>query len=148
MTSETGKSTGVTFIELLFVIIILGIIISAALPSFRKTFNSLALSNFARELQAFINYLSQRSVVEGEPIYLTIDEDGREYWARLKESEDRLRSYHIPKDIEIQMETPQISFYPDGTIDEATIIVASPEGENITITTKGVFGGAKLATEE
>ena len=145
-----GRKThsAITFIELLLVIVIIGILIGISTPSFRKTFNHLRLNSFSRELQTFMNYLRQRSIVEGKLIYLNIDNDTREYWAKVKDVKNRLRTYKIAAEIRIEAEQKQIIFYPDGNIDKVTIDLIGSDNQKITLTTKGVFGGVKLQSQE
>lgn len=135
---------GFTLLELLFVIIIIAILATISSVSFRKTFNSLQLNNSALELQSFINYLSQRAVVERKNIYLNIDDEKGEYWAMVKNEEKRIRTFTIPAGIKIETETKQIIFYPDGTIDSVIIKLINPKGQCISLTTEGVFGGVKI----
>lgn len=150
-TSVTGNSIiyrAITLIELLFVIIIIGILIGISIPNFRKTFNSLQLNNVSRELLAFMNYLSQRSIVEEKVIFLNIDSENKEYWAQVKEDEKRLKSYRIPNEIEVEAKQDKIAFYPDGNIDNVEIKLVNIDKQSLTLTTKGVFSGVKLQTQE
>lgn len=147
MISPTGRKA-LTFVELLFVVAIIGIVAGISLPRFRKTFDNLRLNAVSQELQSFINYLSQRAIVEGEVIYLNIDDGNKEYWAWLKDRKDRLKTYQIPAQIRIEVEQEQILFYPDGTIDKVTIKLINPDNRYVSLTTKGVYGGIKLQSQE
>lgn len=138
----------ITFIELILVIVIIGILIGVSLPRFRNTFNDLQLNGFSRELQASMNYLRQRSIVEGKIIYLNIENDNREYWAKIKDQDYRLKTYKIPAQIRIEAEQEQIIFYPDGNIDKVTINLFGFDNQSITLTTRGVFGGVKIQSQE
>jgi len=146
--AERRIHNAVTFIELLLVIVIIGILIGISVPRFRKTFNHLQLNSSSRELQASMNYLRQRSIVEGKPIYLNIDSDTGEYWAEVKDVKNRLRTYRVPIEIRIEAEQKQIIFYPDGSIDKVTISLIGSDNQNVTLTTKGVFSGIKLQSQE
>lgn len=141
-----------TFIEILLVIIIIGILIGIALPSFRKTFNNLQLNNFSRELQSFMNYLHERSIVEGKIIYLNIDNELREAWAQMKDKDTdkdiRLKTLRLPDKIKIETQNYQILFYPDGSIDKLTLDVVNQDSQKITLTTQGVYGGVKILAQE
>lgn len=153
MTSATGKGPGrqwraITLIELALVILVIGILIGVALPSFRKTFNQLQLNSFSRELQVLMDYLRQRSIIEGKIIYLNIDSDNRQYWTKIRDAENRLKTYRLPEGVTLESEKKQVAFYPDGNIDKTTIIILGPDNKNITLTTIGVFGGVKLKAQE
>lgn len=148
MISATGKSVGLTFIEILVAVVIISILIAISLPNFRKTFNNLELNNISLELQTFMNYLRERSIVETKLAYLNIDNEKKEYWAQIEGESKRLRTYHIPKDIKVETEQKQIIFYPDGSIDKVTVRLSNINNQAVSLTTKGVFGGVKLQAEE
>jgi Tfp pilus assembly protein FimT len=143
---------GLTFIELFIVIIIVGILISLAIPRFRNTFNAAQLNSFSRAFQGFMNYLRERAVIEEKVIHLSIDSMNRAYWARFEGQESRLKTYPIPAGLQVEIltspENNEVLFYPDGSIDEATIKISNPAGENITLTTEGVFGKVKIKAQE
>lgn len=143
-----------TFIELFIVIIIIGILIGISLPSFKKTFNNLQLNSFSQEIQAFMNYLHERSIVEGKIIYFNIDNEKKEYWAKIKDTKARLRTYFLPRGIDIEIikkadtDNKQIIFYPDGQIDKVSIKIAGPDKQGIILTTEGMFGKIKIQPQE
>ncbi len=143
-----NRTQGFTFIELFITVIIIGILVGVSFPNFRKTFNQMRLNSFSSELQSFMNYLSERAIVERRIIYLNIDNDKKKYWARIKDTENRLKSYSIPNEISVEPEQNSILFYPDGQIDKVTIKIAGLGTQNIDLTTKGVFCGVKLQTQK
>jgi len=142
------KRKGLTFIEILLVIIILGILIETALPRFKKSFRSLQLNNFSKELQLFMNYIFQSSIAQGRVITLNIDKEKKEYRAEVKGSAEKLKTFPIPEGIELETEKKEILFYPDGTSDKVTIKITNADSQSVTLTTKGVFGGAKIETKK
>lgn len=146
MTLKTGRRS-FTFIELILVIALIGILSVVAIPQFRKTFNDLQLNNFARDLQSFMNYLEQRSIVERKIITLNVDDVNKEYWAQIKDEPNRLKTYSIPKEINTETNQSQIRFYPDGQIDAVTISLINPSNQRLRLTTEGVFGGVKILQE-
>jgi len=139
--------TGFTFIELLLTIIIIGILIGISVPTFSRTFDNLKLNNFSRDLQTFMNYLRDRSVVEVEIIYLNLDSQGNEFWAKVQGSQSRLKTLPLPEGLKVDTEKNQVLFYPDGHIDGATISITNQHNQKISLTTKGVFSGVKILRE-
>lgn len=163
MTSATGKTRGYTpaptgnsqfgysqlvrgytFIEILFVVIIVGILVAVSLPGFRNTFSNLQLNNASSQLQSFMNYLAERAVVEGKIIYFNIDSENKEFLAKVKDTPVPLKTYSLPKDMAIETDRKQVFFYPDGSIDNVTVKLTHPNNKSVTLTTKGVYGRVKL----
>jgi len=135
---------GFTLIEILFVVIILTILVGVAIPSIKNTYSTLELNNFAGQLQAYMNYLSSQSVISGEAICLNIDNDNRQYWSAVMDSESKLKTVHIPESIKLVTDKKQIVFYPDGSIDTVTITASNLSNQYVNLTTKGVFGSVKM----
>jgi prepilin-type N-terminal cleavage/methylation domain-containing protein len=135
---------GFTLIEILFVVIILSILIAFSLPRLKDTYTNLELNNFVSNLQSYMNYLFGQSVVSGEAIYLHIDVESKQYWSAVLDSEIRLKTVTIPRDIKLITEQKQIGFYPDGDSDKVTIKVANAANQYVSLTTKGVFGSVKI----
>ncbi len=136
--------TGFTLIELLFVIIILSILIAIALPQLKNNYTSLQLSTFSQDLQSYMVYLRQQSIVAQETFMLNIDNGAREYWAGILNDKNRLKTVYIPQDIQVAADQTQIAFYPDGSIDNVTIKLSDANKQAISLTTKGVYGSVKV----
>lgn len=138
------KSTGFTFIELFCVIIIIGIAAAVSLPRLNNYFNNLELNVFSRDLQAVINYLCQRAVVERKIIYLDMDGDNKQYWAYDSGGSNVLKKNRIPAGITVVSGQKQIMFYPDGAVDKISIKLTNRDNRAVNLTSKGVFCGVKL----
>ena len=73
------KSRGVTFIELLIAIVILGIVMAIAIPSFKRIVNNGNLKTAARDLIADFNALKGRAMAENTPFVLNFDVANNKY---------------------------------------------------------------------
>ncbi len=147
----------VTFIELLIVITIIGILTSISVPRVKKTFDSLRLNSFSKEFMVFMGYLQGRSVVKQKIIFMNVDNLKHEYWAQEQDSPSRLRTVSIPSGINIKVakagieqdpNVNQIIFYPDGDIDKVNIGISGANNQNISLTTEGIFGKVKIKNEQ
>ncbi len=146
--SPTGKLTGVTLIELMLVAVIITILLSFSIPRFKNSFQELELDNFGKTLYSAINSLSQKSVVEEKVILLSIDNQNKALYAVYSGEDKKLKTYHMPQGFSIDTEQNNISLYPDGSIDKVTLRILAPSNKSITLTTKGVFSGAKVISAE
>lgn len=143
------NAKALTFIELFIVIIIIGILAGLSAPNFRRSFNSAQIDSFSRQLQSYMNYLRDKSVVDQRVIYLSIDTDKQQYSSWAQGAVVSFKTYPIPKDINIEIlkklntNNPEVYFYPDGRIDAVNIKI-SYAGRNIILTTEGIFGKVKI----
>jgi len=48
----------------------------------------------------------------------------------------------------LETDKTAIFFYPDGEIDKVSVEIINFEKQHITLTTKGIFGGAKILKEK
>jgi prepilin-type N-terminal cleavage/methylation domain-containing protein len=135
-----------TLIEILFVVIIIAILIGFSAPGLKNTFDGIQLNTVSSQLQSYMNYLCEHSVVVGKTIYLHIDNDGKKYWA-VTDDESVLRTEAIPQGINIEAKEQVITFYPDGSIDKVSIKLSNNNNQHVDLTTKGVFGGVKVQSQ-
>gem|GEM_PF-2057026 len=137
-----------TMVELLIVAIIIGVLIGVAIPRISRSFNTMQLNVFSGRLQSFLNYLRDRSVVEGKVLLFHIELDTKvskkEYWAKAKDDKVKIKTVGIPDEIIVEADKVDTLFYPDGTIDKITIKITNRDKESVTLTTEGVFGEVKV----
>ena len=145
------RSSAVTFIELILIITITVALLGLGLPRFRRTFNAFALQNAARQLLSFMNYLSQRAIIEKKIVTLTIDKEDYCYWAQVTDATNatkRIKTFTIPKEVRVTPPQIVILFYPDGTIDKVTVELSNEDNDKFSLTTEGTFGNVKIHTGE
>jgi len=143
MIPATGRRS-FTFIELIFVVLILGIIVAVSVPAFRHNISNLELDGATRSLQAFMNYLREYSIVQRRIVALTVDNENKEYWSYYKDETARIKTFTFSQNINIESGQEEIFFYPDGSIDKVTLSLINKEGDSTVLTTKGVFKGVKV----
>jgi general secretion pathway protein H len=144
------RKSSFTFIELLFVIALIGVVTAVSLPGFRKTFDNLQLNSFTSGMQTLMNYLRERSIVTGEIISLTIDNENKRLLAKFRNKESILKTKTMPSGINVAIEgsDKQVLFYPDGSIDPVTMKITGSADQAINLTTKGIYGRVKLQPQE
>ncbi len=128
---RANKVSGFTLLELIAVAAILVVIITLAVPLFRKTFTGLQLRNFVSDCVSFCRYAqaeaiikrnTQRIAFDPEKKYMKIQSmDGETQWqtAKLK---------RIPASISVELQGLEgdVKFYPDGTADKGLIKIGIP----------------------
>jgi len=139
MTWRTGnKSRAFTLIELVFVLVILGILLVASIPRFANTTERLRLEQTAFEFAQLLRYAHERAVSEEQTIVWRWDETTHR--ARLELVKDdgttqpigeRLTmSARLPVDVSVNVarqgeSVDEIHFFPDGTSEPTTVQVSN-----------------------
>ena len=163
MILSTGKNplpkrtkAGFTFIELMLVTVIIGIIISISTPLFQRTFDAIQLENLAANLTKLMQYSREKAIVERLQYRIVFDIYRGQY--RLEVEEDplnnpgefyRLKSRwgkenSIPEGISLEMEKNAINFYPDGRISQSTIYLTNKNGKTYTLITERTLGRVQI----
>jgi Tfp pilus assembly protein FimT len=143
---KNNDASGLTFLELLLLIVIIGALAGVSAANFRRTFRQIELNTTVSNLQSFLNSLSQRAIVERKPVILTFAADKNSALARLKGSTTKLKSYPLPQEIKVELDKAdaEVVFYPDSSIDSVTITLTNRNGDSRRLTTKGVLGSVKI----
>jgi prepilin-type N-terminal cleavage/methylation domain-containing protein len=139
---------GYTFIELICVVIIIGVLAGVSIPVIKRVFLGVQLESTAQELRSFMDYVRERSLLERVIIRIHIPLDKAEYWAAADGAAQRLKTFRVPSGIRIESDKEEICFYPDGRIDKADIRITASSEKNILLTTKGVLGSVKAVYEK
>lgn len=148
----------VTFIELLVVIIIIGILASVSIPNFRKTLDNLVLENFVKDIYYLTRYLQTSAISQGNIHCLNINKEKTpvEFWATYQSENERGEKafravigkfgkiHQAPEDVVISADKTDIYFYPDGSINETTINFENRYNHKISLIIKGASGVIKI----
>ncbi len=152
--SPVLRKSGLTFIELLIVIIIIGILSALGIPRFKSTLTHFEFEKFTKDIYFLSRYLQDSSVNQGKIYYLEININNRELQAFTRENDEfrniggRLgKIYKAPQGVLMSadpLETKGINFYPDASTDQATIIFDNQGEDKISLIFKGASGGIQI----
>ena len=155
-----SKRPGFTFIELMLVAILIGVIVGISTPIFRRTFGHLQLDNTSHNIAKLMRYAQQRAIVERLAHRLKFDPERSAYWLEVENvGEGPLparkgftsikgrfgKRYSIPGGISVNFreEVSAITFYPDGQVDKVALYV-SDQRKTYTLITERRIGRVKL----
>jgi general secretion pathway protein H len=130
--SEPARARGVTLLELLVVLAIMGLVAALAVPVLGPGVSTSDLKAAARQLAAGMRLARSEAMASRRETFVTIDVEGRRFLVGTD-----TRAHPLPKDVEIQLFTAQkdlvsdkvgaIRFYPDGGSNGGRVTVGAGE---------------------
>lgn len=141
------KSKSFTFVELLIVIVIIGVLSGMVIPNFKITHNNFELDSFVKDIYYLAKYL-QVSAISYSRIYrldIVEETDKTLFSAKYKNKDGEFvpldgkfkKPHKIPHDIEIYSIEPAdrtgIFFYPDASMNNTTIVFKNKSGKEMTL---------------
>lgn len=148
------KDEGFTFLEILIVVIIAGVLTGFSSPLLKKAFDSAELDGFVKDIYYLSRYLQGSAVEEGKLHYLSILPEKGEIKGFYvengspKDLDGRFKkTYKIPKGVVVApepLDKTTIFFYPDSHIDPVTINFENRHKNRISLIVKGVIGEIKI----
>ncbi len=162
MTSATGKTKGLTFIEIFVVIIIISILAGVSIPQFRKTYGNFVLDNSVKDIYYLCQFLQSSAISQAKIHLLKINKDvspvqfNASYQVENEDGgksdkavEGRFgRTYTAPEGVIVYSTEPpnktDVYFYPDGSTDGITVVFRNRYDKQISLIIKGASGGIKI----
>jgi len=140
-----------TFVELLIVITIIGVLSAVAFPQFRKTSARIELDNFAKNIYYLALY-AQGSAVSGGKVYCLnlLPEEGK-IWLTYKEVDSFIniqgrfaKVYKAKEGTKISSLKTEVYFYPDGSCDDFEVIFEDRFKMKLSLVSSGGVGEIKI----
>ena len=123
---------GVTLLELLIVLTLMGIIVAIVLPTFGGGVSTTALKSAAREVAAGLRYARGQAIAQRTEALLVLDVDARTFTLP-----PDIQLHRLPERLELKLYTAQrdlvsdkvgaIRFFPDGGSTGGRITLAAGE---------------------
>ncbi len=148
---------GFTLIELVIVVLIMTLVMVLAAPSMLRGRTAFHLRAVARDVTNSLRFARETAVTEQKEMMAVVDNQSQ----RLTISDDvgeGARTYAMPGDIRIQgltsageeiLEGPlRIRFLPNGSSDDALILLKADTGAVLKIVLDPITGGARIVASE
>ncbi|MCK9614257.1 MAG: prepilin-type N-terminal cleavage/methylation domain-containing protein [Candidatus Omnitrophica bacterium] len=146
-----SRCKGFTFIELLIVIVIIGILSGAVMPNLKIAYSNFQLDSFAKDIYYLAKYLQISAICYRRIYRLDIVQeqgDNTVFLVKYKNKNGEFvpvekrfaKAYKLPLDAEVYSEPADrtnIFFYPDASLDNTTIVFKNQFGKEMTLIFKG-----------
>jgi len=162
LVEKTLGSRGFTLIEIILVVVIFSVVIVLAVPNLGSTYSSMLMKKQAEDIVYLMRYAQSRAIIKSVFVRLIFDADYTKYRLLQSRSEDEdvdiddivfvpfsgrfSRSHKIPNDINVESDSQEINFYPDGKIDKSNIGICREE-KCYTVSTEKQRGHVLLLRE-
>ena len=137
---------GISLLEVLVVLTILGVVAGSVAPAFRQNVNENELESADRQVRHLAERARRTSVARGVPMTLTIDAAGAKYWViattSRADSVIATGSLTMPPGVRLESATPRaaLRFAPTGEATSADAIVIRGHAAAISISSIGWRG--------
>jgi len=151
---------GFTLLELLFVMVLAAILVSAAVPRLKDSLGSLALRNFLSDISAFSRYAQMKAINSGSWNRIRFDRSkrtmflenrfvARDSFGVQSEQWKVERTRRIPEKVSIDfMESADnVVFYPDGTSSEMSIRIKGSDLSEFSVVAEASSGSINVKQE-
>jgi prepilin-type N-terminal cleavage/methylation domain-containing protein len=147
------RDEGFTLLELLIAVLLMGLALAVSYPSLSRGSSALRLRAAGRDVYNTLRYAREKAVTEQTGMKVLVDRQAQ----KLILSDDLgegAQTYAMPEGIKIQriaragnevMDGPlAIRFLPNGSSDEAEILLKSASGSYLRIIADPITGGARI----
>jgi prepilin-type N-terminal cleavage/methylation domain-containing protein len=160
---------GFTLLELMFVSVIMLALVGMTVPRLNRAFPYYALKSSSKNLTALMRYAQNLAVVEQNCYRVNVDLEKNSYWLTRKSSLSggsqenydtvgtslgkvhflpQTLSFHSFKLKDSRLSGQKyLSCYPDGYIDEATVVIVNKFGDNLSVISGGRIGRVTIKEE-
>lgn len=145
--------TGFTFIELIFVTVVLGLLFAAAIPRMQQGWVSFQTEQAAFELAQTLRIARVLAVTQSQPVIWTWNAQTRQVALGQPAQDDTMtplagragRPYLLARSLSLTMKpegmlNSRLQFFPDGTCDAASIVLSHRAVSRYCITMDGSTG--------
>lgn len=176
MTLRDRRRAAFTFVELMFVVVILGVLAALVLPRVTGGSQSTALRTAARDMARLASFARQSAISSQAEVVMTIVPEEKKWWIELPRDEKekrRTRSSRrrervaLTDEEETRVLDPKLSFaevlregeqltddeiqivfYPQGSCSGATVVIATANGRKMSVHIERATGLASAVEGE
>ena len=151
------RDQGFTLLELIIVVLVISLTLAVTYPSLSRGATSIRLRSTARDILNTFRTAREKSVTEQAGMRVLVDREKQEL-VLSDDLGDGARRYRLPDDVRIHSiasggieitEGPLVvRFLPNGSSQNAEVLLESKTGGHLRIVTDPITGGARIVSEE
>ncbi|MFH1768774.1 MAG: prepilin-type N-terminal cleavage/methylation domain-containing protein [Candidatus Omnitrophota bacterium] len=130
-----------TLLELLLTIGIIAVVLAMTFPFIQNNIKNVFFTSFVNRAYLFLDYAKSKAVLKNAPLAVSFDLERKTFFlfeAGQKESGDM--KLKVPEAITLSMEKEEIHFYPDGTLEEFSLVISDNRGRSVSCRSSGFDG--------
>jgi len=147
------RDQGFTLLELIVVVLVISLTLALSYPALSRGTSAIHLRSTARDVLNTFRYAREKAVTEQTGMRVAVYRTKQEL-VLTDTFGDGNRKYVLPKDVKIQRimlagaevtEDPLlVQFLPNGSADDAEVLLKSDTGSYVRILTDPITGGARV----
>jgi Tfp pilus assembly protein FimT len=155
--SAIRNCDGFNLLELVIVVLLIGLTVAVSFPALSRGTAAFHLRATGRDVLSTLRYAREKAITEQKTMKVTVDQETQKVILS-DEVGDGSRAYSLPRDVKIQQvwlagqelrEGPlMIRFMPNGSCDNAEVLLISDKGGLLKVVTDPITGGARVQTPQ
>jgi len=153
--SEARSKKGVSLLELIVVLMLLGLAVGVVMPSFSRGLKGLELETAGRDLITRMRHARSQAIAKQKVFRIILikneEENVPDYYIFANEFEQEIRKVSLPEGVSIQTEEQEfpvrISFYANGRSSGALFTLKRETGRQMKISVDPITGFPKVLKE-
>lgn len=147
------KDHGFTLIELLMVVLVIALVLAVSYPSLSRGSSAVQLRTTARDVLNVFRYAREKAVTEQTGMQVTVNREKNEL-VMTDDLGEGSRRYGLRASVkihrvlaagnEIEEGTAVVRFLPNGSAEQAEIVLISDTGSYMRVITDPITGGARI----
>ncbi len=154
---KRSRDEGFTLLEIVIVVLIISMAMAVSYPALSRGSSALRLRSTGRDVLNTFRYAREKAVTEQVRMIVTVDREKQQLIFSNGLGENS-RRYSMPGEVKIQrmaragtevVEGPMVvRFLPNGSADNAEVLLRSDAGYTLRIITDPITGGARIESGE
>lgn len=152
-----SRADGFTLMELILVLLVLSLVMAVTYPSMSRGRAAFHLRAVGRDVVNALRFARETAVTQQKVMIVVVDSQSQQLTVS-DDVGDGARSFVPPSDVKIQgltgrgIELQQgllrIRFLPNGSSDDAQILLTSDTGASLKIVADPILGAARIVSEQ